>query len=123
MKTRRVFTFALALLLLPSIMFTACAATIMTTSYRITVTEHCNEDIACQDVSFAAKRLSDGQQIQLNGRAVVSLCSDGVTPCHHQGFRFDDGDTSYFVSDNDWLEISRDGKVILHEEFLSYEHD
>ena len=123
MKAHRTSIFALALLLSLPAISTASAATITTKSYQIIVTEHCEEDVACQDVSFTAKRLADGQYIRLKGRAVASLCSDGVTPCHHQGYRFDDGDTSYFVSDNDWLEISRGGKVILHEEFLSYEHD
>ena len=44
------------------------------------------------------------------------MCKDGVTPCHHLGYKFHNGEYIYFVADQGSLEISRNGKVILHEE-------
>ena len=123
MKLHRTPALAIAVFLSLLAIAPARAATILTKSYRITVTENCDEDVACRDVSFTAQRLATGKIVRLKGRAVTSLCKDGITPCHHQGYQFDDGNTSYFVSDGDWLEISLNGKVVLHEVFLSYERD
>lgn len=123
MKLHRIRISAVAVLLSLLVMSPAYAAKIVTKSYRITITENCDEDVACKDVSFTAQRLDNGQLVRLKGRAVTSLCNDGITPCHHQGYRFDDGNTTYFVSDYDWLEISLNGKVVMHEEFISYERE
>jgi hypothetical protein len=123
MKIHPMPPLALALLLLCLPISMASAATITTKSYKITIIENCEEDVACQDVTFTAKNLENGQRIRLKGQAVTSICSDGVTPCHHQGYKFIDGNATYFVSDDDWFEISRNGKIVLHEDFISDDRD
>jgi hypothetical protein len=123
MRTRRFPFLALALLASWLAVPAASAGTIATRSYDITLAENCDEDVACQDVAFAIRRRGGGEAIRLKGRAVTSLCKDGVTPCHHQGYEFVDGDTRYFVSDDGWLEITRKRKLVLHEDILSREPD
>ena len=99
------------------------AATILTKSYKITLLENCNEDVACQDVKFTAEKIDNGKRVRLNGRSVTSICNDGVTACHHLGYKFVDGSTTYFVSDDNWFDISRGDQVLLHEEIISWDRD
>jgi hypothetical protein len=122
-KTRRFQFLALALLASGLAVSAASAGTITTRSYDITLSEHCNEDVACQDVAFTIRKRGGGDAVRLEGRAVTSLCRDGITPCHHQGYEFVDGDTRYFVSDDGWLEITRKRKLVLHEDILSRQPD
>ena len=123
MKPQRTLLLVLALLCSCAAIPPASAVTITTKSYEITITENCEEDVACQDVDFSARRIHSGRLVRLKGRAVTSICNDGITPCHHFGYKFVDGNTIYFVSDEDWLEISRDDEVILHEDVISRARD
>ena len=93
------------------------AAELTTKTYSIIVTENCGEgDVACQDVSYVGTNRLNGKAIHLKGRTLVAMCKDGVTPCHHQGYEFHNGKYVYIVADQGWLEISRNDKVIFHED-------
>ena len=90
-----------------------------TKTYSIAIVENCDDDVACQDISFTATNRLIGKTVHLKGRAVVATCKDDVTACHHLGYEFRDGEFVYFVSDQeDWLEVSKNHKVVLHEAII-----
>jgi len=93
----------------------AQAATLTTPSFVVIVTENCKEDVACQDVSYVGTDRKSGETIRLKGRTLVAMCGDGVTPCHHIGYEFRNGEIRYFVSEDGLLEVSKQHKVLVHE--------
>lgn len=104
-------------LLLPILLFSGAvqAEKLTTQHYVVVVTENCEGDVACQDVSYVGTNRMNGKTIRLKGRTLVAMCADGVTPCHHIGYEFQHGNTTYFVAEQGWLEVSRGHKVLLHE--------
>lgn len=86
-------------------------------SYRITITVNCEEgNVSCDDVGYHAVNKKNHKEIHLRGETIHSACGDGVTPCHFQGYRFVNGDTTYILyGDSDELVISKGDKIIFHE--------
>ncbi len=100
----------------------ALASTLVTPSYEITVTENCPEgEIACQDVTYASKNRRTKRTVHLKGRSIVHNCpgdqgdGPGKTPCHHVGYEFRAGKTTYDVDDDGRFTVTRAGRVVLEE--------
>ena len=92
----------------------ASGSTLVTRRFTVVVTENCPEgETNCQDVTYVGTNRATGHDIHLKGTAVVHLCPDGVTPCHHIGYRFPNGRYVYFVGDDGSLIVTRGGKQIL----------
>lgn len=92
------------------------ASELETRSYRVVVTEHCAEgESQCRNVSYLGTHKADGASIRLEGEAVVLMCADGVTPCRHIGYRFENGPYVYFVGEEGSLIVTRRGKQILSQ--------
>ena len=106
-------------ILLASLVFAveaASADTLDLALYRIEVVKHCDEhDVVCDNVSYVGTNKKTGKSITLRGRTLHSLCADGVTPCHFQGYEFKNGATRYLVMADGDFSILRGKKVVLNE--------
>jgi len=80
----------LALMLIAPFGGNARAAEILVTpTYRITVSERCEEGVVgCDKVSYVGVNIKTGKSITLNGKSVMVMCADGVTPCHLAYYEF-----------------------------------
>ena len=94
----------------------AVAAELETRSFRIVVTENCPEgETMCQDVTYVGTNKATGKHIQLQGKVLAHMCSDGVTPCHRVGYEFKNGTYVYFVGENGNLVVTHRGKTIVDQ--------
>ena len=109
-------TRVVAIALITTLPGTAVSGELVTPSFRIIVTENCQEgDVSCQDVSYIGTSRRTGKSITLKGLALSSMCSDGVTPCQHLGYQFKNGRYVYFVGDDGHLLVTRNGTTIISE--------
>ena len=100
------------------------SSSILTTpSYKITIKVMCEEGVvACNDVEYLGVHIKTGTSIKLEGEDWIHYCKDdqsdgvGKTPCHHLGYKFKNGSTTYYVGDDGVLEVYQAKKCILHEE-------
>jgi hypothetical protein len=107
----------LALMLIASFVSKAQAAEILVTpNYRITVSERCEEGVVgCDNVSYVGVNTKTGKSISLNGKSVMVMCADGVTPCHLAYYEFKNGELRYSVFPDGRLTVEKGGKVIVSE--------
>jgi len=107
----------LALMLIAPFGGNARAAEILVTpTYRITVSERCEEGVVgCDKVSYVGVNIKTGKSITLNGKSVMVMCADGVTPCHLAYYEFKNGGVRYSVFPDGRLTVEKGGKVIVSE--------
>ncbi|MBN8888124.1 MAG: hypothetical protein J0I77_20595 [Rudaea sp.] len=89
-----------------------------TKSFDIRITEHCEEEvIGCDRVEYFGVNRKTGKSIRLRGKQLHSICADGVTPCHFQGYVFRNSDVTYSIilQGESWLAIRKGGRLLLHE--------
>jgi hypothetical protein len=98
------------------------ADTLTTPSFKITITEKCEDgEVPCDNVSYLGVSRKTGKTIQLKGKTLMHYCPDdqgdgpGKTPCHHQGYEFHNGAVTYLVLNDGRLIVDR-GKTRLFEE-------
>lgn len=95
------------------------ASTFTTRTFTITINVRCTEPVVgCDDVDYLGINRKTGKAIRLKGKVLMSICADGVTPCHFQGYQFKNGPVTYDVilQSDSWLEVRKANKVLLHEE-------
>lgn len=91
-------------------------AELRTPSYVVQIAENCPEGVVgCRDVSYVGKNIRTGKSIALQGRAVMRLCADRVTPCSHEGYRFTSGQVEYRVTNDGLLVVTRGSEVLVEE--------
>lgn len=92
------------------------AAELRTPSYVVQITENCPEgEVGCRNVSYVGKNIRTGKSIELQGRAVMRLCADRVTPCSHEGYQFTKGRVEYRVTNDGLLLVTRGAEVLVEE--------
>lgn len=92
------------------------AAELRTPSYVVQITEICPEgEVGCRKVSYVGRNTRTGKSIELQGRAVMRLCADRLTPCSHEGYRFTSGAVEYRVTNDGRLLVTRGAEVLVEE--------
>jgi hypothetical protein len=90
---------------------------LLTPGFRIVVVRHCPEGtLHCDEVSYQGEDRQTGASISLKGSTTHHTCPDGVTPCRFLGYRFENGDVIYEVSEDGLLRVTQGGKVLLQEQ-------
>ncbi|MBW4582384.1 MAG: hypothetical protein KME42_22680 [Tildeniella nuda ZEHNDER 1965/U140] len=103
----------LVLTLLPGL---AIAETLDTPNFKVEITTQCQEGVVgCDKVIYQGTNKRTGKSLKLSGKQIMSLCADGVTPCHSLGYEFRNGRYVYIVSEDGRLSVSEDKKVIVNE--------
>jgi hypothetical protein len=112
----RPWSFLLAALAAVAGVGTACAETLSTPSYLVTIERQCPEgEVTCDRVSYLGENRKTGARLALRGETVHALCADGVTPCRFLGYRFKNGRTTYLLLEEGRLQVRRGGKLLLDE--------
>jgi len=94
----------------------AMAQTLDTPHFTITITCQTEEyEVGCSSVSYDGISKKTGEEMQLQGKQIMQMCADGVTPCHSLGYEFMNGNIRYFVSESGQLMVNQGDKVILNE--------
>ncbi|ERJ17498.1 hypothetical protein SSPSH_003710 [Salinisphaera shabanensis E1L3A] len=105
------------LLALAFFSLTASAAQLETPNYLIDITVACAEgNISCDRVVYEGRSKESGRTITLDGRTWHTRCADGATPCRFLGYRFDNGDTTYYVHEDGRLQVIRGCDDVLVNE-------
>ena len=71
--------------------------------------------MTCDDVRYTGVSRKSGRSIRLSGKTVHATGADGLTPSHFLGYEFKHGKTTYFVSEDGGLEVTRGSKVLVQE--------
>lgn len=106
------------LLLSALLLFTgqARASTLITPSFIIQIKVNCAEgNVTCDNVTYVGTSKKTGKSIRLRGKTKHSMCADGVTPCHFQGYEFKNGTAYYRVLEDGSLLVMQGKKVVLEE--------
>ena len=94
----------------------ARASTLTTPSFIIQIEVNCAEgNVTCENVTYVGTSKKTGKSIRLHGRTKQSMCADGITPCHFQGYEFWNGTTYYRVLEDGSLLVMQGKKVLLEE--------
>ncbi|TAL64077.1 MAG: hypothetical protein EPN84_04160 [Legionella sp.] len=92
------------------------AQTLNTPTYKIVITCQSPEyEVGCSKATYQGTNKKTGSTITLQGSQVMSLCADGVTPCHSLGYKFINDKTVYFVSEDGILTVTAGSKELLNE--------
>lgn len=101
--------------------FPALPEELETPSYNVTIVSKCAEgEVTCDNVTYKGVNKKTGKSITLHGSTWHTMCSDGVTPCQFLGYRFENGDVVYTVSEEGILSVVRDGNEVLVNESGSW---
>jgi hypothetical protein len=110
------------LLLSPFIGPLSQAEKLTTPTFIITITSQCEEGVVnCDKVGYTGINRKTGKSISLEGSDLMHYCPDdqgdgpGNTPCHHIGYEFKNGNTTYLISDDGDLIIRRGKSTSFHE--------
>jgi hypothetical protein len=89
----------------------------LTPGFRVVVQRHCPEGtLMCDQVSYLGTDRQAGSSISLVGSTVYRFCADGITPCQFIGYIFQNGSTTYEVSDSGTLRVIQAGKILLEQQ-------
>lgn len=97
--------------------FPVLAQELVTPNYVITIERNCAEgNVTCDDVTYTGESKQSGNSITLKGTTWHTLCADGVTPCRFLGYRFENANVTYYVTEAGKLEVVRNEHEILVSE-------
>jgi hypothetical protein len=92
------------------------AQTLTTPHYKIVITCQGPEyEVGCSKAIYQGTNIKTGSTIKLEGKQIMKMCADGVTPCHSLGYKFTNGKVVYIVSEGGQLTINDGSKVLLEE--------
>ena len=95
----------------------ASAAVLDTPHYVVDISPQCEEgNVSCDRVVYRGKSKRSGHAITLQGHSWHSRYADGVTPCRFLGYRFENGDVTYYVHEQGRLRVVRDRDEVLVNE-------
>jgi len=106
------------LTILCSFVHEVIADTLTTPSFTVTVESHCEEgEVTCNDVTYLGVSKKTGKPLALKGKTIHSKCKDSIiTPCRFVGYKFKSGTSIYQVLADGTLEVTQNGKVLVHEQ-------
>ena len=93
------------------------AATLTTHNFIVTISQNCAEgNVTCDEVTYHSVSKKTGDSIKLEGTTWHTMASDGVTPSGFLGYKFKNGNITYYVLETGELEVIRgDSEVLLYE--------
>ncbi|MDX1803756.1 MAG: hypothetical protein R3292_06715 [Alcanivorax sp.] len=104
---------ALLLAIMPCL---AGASTLVTPHYIIRITSQCAEgEVSCDQVRYVGTSKQSGKRITLTGSTWHTRGRDG-SPGRFLGYRFRNGDVTYYVSEVGELSVVRDRTDVLIDE-------
>lgn len=111
----------LAMVLFP---LAASAADLETKNYLVHIESACAEgDVSCNQMTYTGKSKISGNAITLSGGSWHTTCADGVTPCRFLGYRFANGNVTYYVHQDGLLEVIRNQDEVLVREQGQWQPD
>ncbi|WP_396622766.1 MULTISPECIES: hypothetical protein [Marinobacter] len=97
--------------------FSASAAELETGSFIINIESRCAEgEVSCNQMTYHGTSKATGNSIMLEGSSWHTLCADGDTPCRFLGYKFENGNTTYYVHQDGLLEVIRNRDEVLVRE-------
>lgn len=94
----------------------AMGQTLETAHFMITINCQSHEyEVGCSQATYQGANKKTGLTIHLNGKQIMQLCADGITPCHSLGYEFFQGNTRYFVSEGGQLLVTQGTRVLVDE--------
>lgn len=94
----------------------AYAGVLVTPGFAIVIAEQCQEgNVACAQVVYTGVNRKTGAALTLRGKALTAMCADGVTPCHHLGWVFENGAVTYTVTDAGELTVTESGRTLTRQ--------
>lgn len=88
-----------------------------TPKHVVVIVSRCEEgEVACSKVVYTGVDKVTGASVTLEGSDWFVMCADGTTPCHHLGWQFKKGDTTYRVSGDGELAVIVKQKTVLVEQ-------
>ena len=92
-------------------------STLTTKNYIVTISRLCPEgSVTCDNVKYVGVSKKSGNIIKLNGTTLHTMCTDGKTPCHFQGYEFKNGNITYRVLERGLLQVIQGESRVLLEE-------
>ena len=90
--------------------------------FTIKITTVCENNSQCNDATYYGKRIKDGAELTLKGKAERALCD--ASPCPPLTFKFRNGNVDYILSkiDNS-LTVIENNKIILAEKGAWYKQN
>jgi len=90
--------------------------TLDTPDFTITITCQQKEyEVGCDSAIYEGISKKTGNKINLQGKQLMKLCADGVTPCHSLGYEFYNGNIRYLVTDDGELIVSQGDEILLQQ--------
>ena len=91
-------------------------STLKTVFYKITIESLCPEgEVTCNNVKYYRPQQEDGEIYQSDRKTVHAVEADGITPTQFLGYRFKNENTTYFVSEDGELRITRGSNLLAEE--------
>lgn len=75
----------------------ANAESLISDTCRIDITPCKEGEVTCDPRVFLVTELATDNKVKYLGQSLSSTCTDGVTPCHHQGYKFKTLNGEYFL--------------------------
>lgn len=108
--------FAGTVALLPLAAWAAAPQVLVTRDFTVTIAAQCAEgSVGCDNVLYTGVDRRSGQSLTLHGKTLMHDCVGTRTPCHLDGWRFDNHGTVYTVTAAGVLEVTRGGKQLLRQ--------
>lgn len=112
---RRIFVTLLAALI--PLVSRAGDMLLSTPRHIVVIVSTCPEgEVTCAKVIYTGIDKTTGASVTIEGSDWAAMCADGTTPCHHLGWQFKKGDTTYRVSDGGELVVLVRQKTVLVEQ-------
>lgn len=106
----------LVMMIIVVISATATGRTLQTPHFVIAIIcQGAKYEVGCMRVLYQGTNKNSGQSIRLYGKQLMSMCADGVTPCHSLGYEFNNENTRYFISEGGQLIVSQGKHIIVKE--------
>ncbi len=81
------------------------AAELMTGTYHLEIESKCGEgNVTCESILMTGQNKHSGEPVTLTGETWHTVCADG-SPCRFLGYRFFDGELTYFIHQSGLLEV------------------
>jgi hypothetical protein len=93
------------------------AETIETANFQIKITRYCEEgNVSCDRVTYVGKNSTTGKSIRLNGKTLNNSHS-----YRFLGYEFRNGKYTYYIDNNNLLQVYHGKKLILQEQGTAIE--
>ncbi len=96
---------------------TAGERMLVTPSYQLKMDSRCAEgELSCAHYTLQGHERHSGEPLMLQGRSIHTPCADTETPCRFLGYRFDEPERSFLITEDGLLNIYHGDSLILHEQ-------